>query len=117
MYPRSFQDSNGDGIGDISGIIPRLPYLRQLGVDVIWLSPFYQSLRRYNGYNVNDYREIQLEFGILEDFDGLLHQAHRMGLKIVIDLVINYTSKEHFWFQESRKSGDNPYRDVRHEVA
>lgn len=111
VYPRSFQDSNGDGIGDIPGITARLPYLRELGVDVVWLSPFYRSPGRDNGYDISDYQDVQPEFGTLADFDGLLAQAHALGLKIVIDLVVNHTSEEHPWFQESRKSRDNPYRD------
>ncbi|MCI8809886.1 MAG: alpha-glucosidase [Oscillibacter sp.] len=111
VYPRSFQDSNGDGIGDLPGVTARLPYLRDLGVDVIWLSPFYQSPGKDNGYDISNYQAIQPEFGTMEDFDTLLSQAHSMGLKVVIDLVVNHTSDEHPWFQESRKSRDNPYRD------
>lgn len=111
VYPRSFQDSNGDGIGDIPGITSRLPYLRELGVDVIWLSPFYRSPGGDNGYDISDYQAVQPEFGTLEDFDNLLAKAHALGLKIVIDLVVNHTSEEHLWFKESRKSRDNPYRD------
>ncbi len=111
VYPRSFQDSNGDGVGDLPGVTARLPYLQQLGVDVIWLSPFYRSPGRDNGYDISDYRAIQPEFGALEDFDRLVAQAHALGIKIVIDLVVNHTSQEHPWFRESRKSRDNPYRD------
>lgn len=111
VYPRSFQDSNGDGMGDIPGITSRLPYLQQLGVDVIWLSPFYQSPGRDNGYDISDYQAIQPEFGSMEDFDTLLAQAHNRSMKIIIDLVVNHTSEEHPWFRESRKSRDNPYRD------
>lgn len=111
IYPRSFQDSNGDGIGDLPGVTARLPYLQQLGVDVIWLSPFYQSPGRDNGYDISDYQAIEPEFGTLADFDTLLAQAHSRGMKIIIDLVVNHTSEEHAWFQESRKSRDNPYRD------
>lgn len=111
VYPRSFQDSNGDGIGDLPGITSRLPYLKQLGVDVVWLSPFYQSPGKDNGYDISDYQAIQPEFGTLADFDRLVSEAHGMGLKIVIDLVVNHTSEEHPWFRESRKSRDNPYRD------
>ena len=111
VYPRSFQDSNGDGVGDLPGVTARLPYLQQLGVDVIWLSPFYQSPGRDNGYDISDYRAVQPEFGTLEDFDRLLAEAHSRGIKIVIDLVVNHTSEEHPWFRESRKSRDNPYRD------
>lgn len=111
IYPRSFQDSNGDGIGDLPGVITRLPYLKELGVDVIWLSPFFQSPGKDNGYDISDYQAIQPEFGTLSDFDVLLDKAHSLGLKVVIDLVVNHTSEEHRWFQESRKSRDNPYRD------
>lgn len=111
IYPRSFQDSNGDGIGDLPGVTMRLPYLHQLGVDVLWLSPFYQSPGKDNGYDISDYQAVQPEFGSLDDFDELIHQAHRFGMKIIIDLVVNHTSNEHPWFQESRKSRDNVYRD------
>ena len=111
IYPRSFQDSNGDGIGDLKGITSRLPYIKELGADVIWLSPVYQSPNDDNGYDISDYRAIMKEFGTMADFDELLSQAHRLGLKIVMDLVVNHTSDEHRWFAESRKSKDNPYRD------
>lgn len=111
IYPRSFQDSNGDGVGDIPGITSRLPYLRELGVDVIWLSPFYRSPGGDNGYDISDYQDVQPEFGTLADFDAMLSRAHELGLKVVIDLVVNHTSEEHTWFRESRKSRDNPYRD------
>lgn len=111
IYPRSFQDSNGDGVGDLPGVTMRLPYLRELGVDVLWLSPFYRSPGRDNGYDISDYQAVQPEFGTLEDFDELLRQAHGLGMKVVIDLVVNHTSEEHPWFRESRKSRENPYRD------
>ncbi len=111
IYPRSFQDSNGDGIGDIRGIISRLDYLKLLGIDVIWLSPVYKSPNDDNGYDISDYRDIMTEFGTMEDFDCLLSEAHARGLKIIMDLVVNHTSDEHAWFMESRKSADNPYRD------
>lgn len=111
VYPRSFQDSNGDGVGDIPGLTMRLPYLKELGVDVIWLSPFYRSPGGDMGYDISDYQDIDPIFGTLADFDAMLAQAHRLGLKIVIDLVVNHTSIEHKWFRESRKSRDNPYRD------
>ena len=111
VYPRSFQDSDGDGIGDIPGVTMRLPYLKELGVDVIWLSPFYQSPGKDMGYDISDYETIQPEFGTLDDFDDLLWTAHDLGMKIVIDLVVNHTSDEHRWFRESKKSRDNPYRD------
>ena len=111
IYPRSFMDSNGDGIGDLKGITSRLDYLKKLGVDVIWLSPVYQSPNDDNGYDISDYQAIMTEFGTMEDFDQLLAKAHEKGLKIVMDLVVNHTSDEHRWFVESRKGGDNPYRD------
>lgn len=111
VYPRSFQDSNSDGVGDIPGITSRLPYLKELGVDVIWISPFYRSPGKDMGYDISDYQAIQPEFGTLEDFDRLIARAHALGIKVVIDLVVNHTSDEHRWFRESRKSRDNPYRD------
>lgn len=112
IYPRSFQDSNGDGIGDLKGITSRLDYLSQtLGVDAIWLSPFYVSPMADFGYDVADYTEVDPIFGTLSDFDELLHQAHRRGLKVIIDYVPNHTSDQHPWFQESRSSRDNPKRD------
>lgn len=111
IYPRSFMDSNGDGIGDLQGIISRLDYLKKLGIDVIWLSPVYQSPNDDNGYDISDYQAIMTEFGTMEDFDQLLSQAHKRGLKIVMDLVVNHTSDEHRWFVESRKGGESPYRD------
>ena len=111
VYPRSFQDSNGDGIGDLPGVTSRLDYLHDLGVDVLWLSPFYRSPGKDMGYDISDYQAIQPEFGTLEDFDTLLAEAHSRGMKVVIDLVVNHTSEEHVWFQESRKSRKSPYRD------
>ncbi len=111
IYPRSFMDSNGDGVGDIAGITQRLDYLKDLGIDVIWLSPVYQSPNDDNGYDISDYRAIMKEFGTMEDFDEMLRQAHARGLRIVMDLVVNHTSDEHQWFVESRKSKENPYRD------
>ena len=111
IYPRSFADSNGDGIGDINGIIEHLDYLAMLGIDVIWLSPVYESPNDDNGYDISDYRAIGSEFGTMEDFDRLLEEAHSRGIRIVMDLVVNHTSDEHAWFQESRKSRDNPYRN------
>ncbi len=104
IYPRSFQDSDGDGIGDLRGITSRLEYLRRLGVDVLWISPIYASPNDDNGYDISDYREIMAEFGTLEDFDDLLREAHARGLKIMLDLVVNHTSDEHAWFVESRSS-------------
>ena len=111
IYPRSFMDSNGDGVGDLRGIKSRLSYLKLLGIDVIWLSPVYQSPNDDNGYDISDYRDIMTEFGTLEDFDEMLAEAHKLGIKIVMDLVVNHSSDEHQWFVESRKSKDNPYRD------
>lgn len=111
VYPRSFMDSNGDGIGDINGITQRLEYLQELGIDVIWLSPVYQSPNDDNGYDISDYQAIMEEFGTMEDFDRMLAKAHELGIKIMMDLVVNHTSDEHAWFVESRKSVDNPYRD------
>ena len=111
IYPRSFMDSNGDGIGDLQGIISRLDYLKYLGIDVIWLSPVYQSPNDDNGYDISDYQDIMDEFGTMADFDALLAAAHERGIKIVMDLVVNHTSDEHRWFMESRKSRDNAYRD------
>ena len=111
IYPRSFMDSNGDGIGDLQGIISRLDYLKYLGIDVIWLSPVYKSPNDDNGYDISDYRAIMDEFGTMEDFDALLAGAHERGIKIVMDLVVNHTSDEHKWFMESRKSKDSEYRD------
>ena len=111
IYPRSFMDSNGDGIGDINGITEKLEYLQELGIDVIWLSPVYQSPNDDNGYDISDYQAIMEEFGTMEDYDRMLARAHELGIKIMMDLVVNHTSDEHAWFVESRKSVDNPYRD------
>lgn len=111
IYPRSFMDSNGDGIGDLQGIISRLDYLKYLGIDVIWLSPVYKSPNDDNGYDISDYQDIMEEFGTMADFDELLAAAHERGIKIVMDLVVNHTSDEHKWFMESRKSTNNKYRD------
>lgn len=111
IYPRSFMDSNGDGIGDIPGIISKLDYLKELGVDVIWLSPVYQSPNDDNGYDISDYREIMDDFGTMADWELLLQEMHDRGMKLIMDLVVNHSSDEHQWFVESRKSKDNPYRD------
>lgn len=111
IYPRSFCDSNGDGIGDLKGIISKLDYLKTLGVDVLWLCPIYQSPNDDNGYDISDYQAIMKEFGTMDDFDELLAQSHTRGLRIVMDLVVNHSSDEHRWFVESRQSKDNPYRD------
>jgi len=111
IYPRSFKDSNGDGIGDLRGIIQKLDYLHQLGVDVIWLSPVYRSPNEDNGYDISDYEDIMPEFGSLRDWEEMLDGMHQHGMKLVMDLVVNHTSDEHPWFVEARKSKDNPYRD------
>lgn len=113
IYPRSFMDSDGDGIGDLGGITEKLEYLQELGIDVIWLSPVYRSPNADNGYDISDYQAIMKEFGTMEDFDRMLEKAHRLGLKIMMDLALNHTSDEHCWFVESRKSAgpENPYRD------
>ncbi len=111
IYPRSYADSNGDGIGDLAGIRGKLDYLQRLGVDVLWLSPVYRSPQADNGYDISDYRDIDPLFGSLEEFDLLLAEAHARGIKIVMDLVVNHTSDEHAWFAESRSSLDNPKRD------
>ncbi len=111
VYPRSFCDSNGDGIGDLPGILTRLDYLKQLGVDVIWLSPVYKSPNVDNGYDISDYQDIMPEFGTLADWEELLREMHGRGMKLVMDLVVNHTSDQHPWFQQARQSKDNPYRD------
>lgn len=111
IYPRSFMDSNNDGIGDLRGITGRLSYLKELGIDVIWLSPVYDSPNDDNGYDIRDYRKIMEEFGTMDDFDELLNKAHEMGIRIVMDLVVNHSSDEHKWFVESRKMQDGPYSD------
>lgn len=111
IYPRSFADSNGDGIGDLNGITAHLDYLETLGIDVIWLSPVYKSPNDDNGYDISDYRDIMDDFGTMEDFDRLLAEAHRHHIRIVMDLVVNHTSDEHAWFIESRSSRENPHRD------
>ena len=111
IYPRSFADSNGDGIGDLNGVTDHLDYLKELGVDVLWLSPFFASPNDDNGYDISDYQAIMKEFGTMEDFDRMLDGIHARGMKLVMDLVSNHSSDEHFWFTESRKSRDNPYRD------
>jgi oligo-1,6-glucosidase len=111
IYPRSFQDSNSDGIGDLLGITSRLDYLKQLGVDVLWLSPHYDSPNADNGYDIRDYRKVMTEFGTMQDFDDLLAGVNARGMRMILDLVVNHTSDEHAWFVESRKGKDNPYRD------
>lgn len=111
VYPRSYQDSNGDGIGDLLGLTSRLGYIKDLGADVIWLNPIYKSPDKDNGYDISDYRSIQPAYGTMDDFETMLQHAHVLGLKIMMDLVVNHTSDQHKWFQESKKSKDNPYRD------
>lgn len=111
IYPRSFNDSNGDGIGDINGIREKLDYLKELGIDVIWLSPVYKSPNDDNGYDISDYCDIMDEFGTMEDMEKLLKEANEKGIKILMDLVVNHTSDEHKWFIEAKKSKDNKFRD------
>lgn len=111
IYPRSFKDSNGDGIGDLPGIIEKLDYLEKLGIGAIWLSPVYQSPNDDNGYDISDYEAIMTEFGTMEDMERLIQEADKRQIKIVMDLVVNHTSDEHAWFVEAKKSKDNPYRD------
>ena len=111
VYPRSFNDANGDGIGDLKGITEKLPYLAKLGINVIWLSPVFDSPNVDNGYDISDYFAIMSDFGTMEDFDEMLETAHKHGIKILMDLVANHTSDQHPWFKESRSSKDNPYRD------
>ncbi len=111
IYPRSFQDSNGDGIGDLKGIIQRLDYIKDLGIDVIWICPMYKSPNDDNGYDISDYQDIMDDFGTMEDFDLLMEEVHKRDMKLIIDLVLNHTSDEHQWFIESRSSKENPKRD------
>ncbi|WP_419887436.1 alpha,alpha-phosphotrehalase [Neobacillus niacini] len=111
IYPKSFYDTTGNGTGDIHGIIEKLDYLKELGVDVLWLTPIYKSPQRDNGYDISDYYNIQEEYGTMEDFDQLLAEAHKRGIKIIMDIVINHTSTEHEWFKQAKSSKDNPYRD------
>lgn len=111
IYPRSFNDSNGDGIGDLKGVIEKLDYLKDLGIDLIWMSPIYKSPNDDNGYDISDYKDILEEFGTMEDFDNLLREVHKKGMRLIMDLVINHTSDEHPWFIESKSSKDSPKRD------
>ena len=111
IYPRSFCDSNGDGIGDLRGIISKLDYIKELGVNAVWLSPIYKSPNDDNGYDISNYRDIMDEFGTMADFDEMLEGMHARGIKLIMDLVANHTSDEHEWFVQSRSSKDNPYRD------
>ena len=114
IYPRSFKDSNGDGVGDLKGITSKLDYVKSLGVDVIWLNPIFSSPNDDNGYDISDYQGIMKEFGTMQDFDTLLKGMHDRGLKLILDLVVNHSSDEHEWFKQSRSSRDNPYRDYYH---
>lgn len=114
IYPRSFADSNGDGVGDLRGIREKLPYLKELGVNLLWLSPVYDSPNDDNGYDIRDYRKIMAEFGTMEDFDALLAEAHANGMKLIMDLVVNHTSDEHPWFQSSLRDPDGPLPGLLH---
>ncbi len=114
IYPRSFKDSNGDGVGDLRGIIEKLDYVKSLGVTAVWLNPIYSSPNADNGYDVSDYRNIMAEFGSMEDFDELLRKMHERDLKLIIDIVVNHSSDEHEWFKQSRSSRNNPYRNYYH---
>ncbi len=114
IYPRSFQDSDGDGIGDLMGVLSRLDYLKELGVDVLWLSPIYDSPNDDNGYDIRDYKKIMREFGTMQDFDRLLDETHKRGMRLIMDLVINHTSDEHAWFTEACKNPRSPYRNYYH---
>ena len=111
IYPRSFKDSNGDGIGDIKGIIEKLDFLEKLGIGAIWLSPVYKSPNDDNGYDISDYEAIMTEFGTMEDMEAFLSEANKRNIKVVMDLVVNHTSDEHLWFIEAKKGKNNPYRD------
>lgn len=111
IYPRSFKDSNGDGVGDLNGVIEKLDYLKDLGIDLIWISPIYKSPNDDNGYDISDYKDILEEFGTMEDFDKLLEEVHKREMRLIMDLVINHTSDEHPWFIESKSSKNNPKRD------
>src|SRR5690606_9097417 len=111
VYPRSFMDGDGDGVGDLAGILSRLDYLEDLGVDAVWLSPIYDSPNDDNGYDIRDYRAIMAEFGTMDDLERLIEELHRRGMKLIMDLVINHTSDEHPWFQQALADPDSPYRD------
>ena len=111
IYPKSFKDSNGDGVGDIRGIIQKLDYLKELGVNVLWISPMLESPQDDNGYDISDYFAIMEEFGTMEDWDAFRDGAHERGIAIIMDLVLNHSSDKHVWFQESKKSRNNPYSD------
>ncbi|MGG4489691.1 alpha,alpha-phosphotrehalase [Metabacillus idriensis] len=111
IYPKSFNDTNGNGVGDIQGIIEKLDYLKELGIDVVWLTPIYESPQKDNGYDISDYYSIHEEYGTMEDVESLLQEAHDRGIKIIMDIVVNHTSTEHAWFKEAQSSKENPYRD------
>ena len=111
IYPKSFNDTTGNGAGDLQGIIEKLDYLKELGVDVIWLTPIYDSPQRDNGYDISDYYPIYEEYGTMEDFERLLEEAHNRDMKVIMDIVVNHTSTEHEWFKKSLSSKDSPYRD------
>ena len=111
IYPRSFCDGNGDGLGDIPGIISKLDYLKDLGVNCVWLSPVYDSPQEDNGYDISDYRNIYKPFGTLDDFKKMLNEMHKRGIRLIMDLVVNHTSSEHKWFQEAIKDKNSPYRN------
>lgn len=111
VFIRSFADSNGDGIGDFRGLLNRLDYLKNLGVTVLWLNPHYDSPNVDSGYDIRDYRKVNSDFGTMEDFEALMAGAHARDMKVIVDLVVNHTSDQHIWFQKSRSSRDNPYRD------
>src|SRR5690606_26947118 len=111
IYPRSFNDANGDGIGDLNGVTEKLDYLNDLGISIIWICPMYKSPNVDNGYDISDYQAIMDEMGTMEDFDRLLKEVHKRGMRLIIDLVINHTSDQHPWFVESRSSKDSPKRD------
>lgn len=111
IYPRSFMDTNADGVGDIPGIVQKLDYIASLGVDAIWISPFFKSPMHDFGYDISDYRDVDPLFGTLDDFDLLIDEAHKRGIKVMIDQVLSHTSAEHEWFKESRQSRDNPKAD------
>ncbi len=111
IYPRSFCDGNGDGLGDIPGIISKLDYLKELGVNCVWLSPVYDSPQKDNGYDIADYRDIYKPFGTLDDFNKMLSEMHKRGIRLIMDLVVNHTSDQHKWFQSAISDKNSPYRD------
>ncbi|MBQ3888799.1 MAG: glucohydrolase, partial [Clostridia bacterium] len=111
IWPRSFCDGDGDGIGDLKGVLSKLDYIKSLGVDAIWFSPLYVSPQKDYGYDIADYRAIQPEYGTMDDFKAVLNGAHERGLRVIMDLVVNHTSDQHKWFLESKKGDDNPYHD------